>query len=97
MCNIYYHKCEICNEKIPMHIGDYKYEPEEVQAYCYSHYNAAPKGSYLFVLKYTEDDADYETGASLSYPGGWKCAIYSEGCPDIVHPNFAQDMEITKI
>ena len=65
MCDCYSHKCECCEELIPMHIGDFAYPREDFKVWCKNHIDEAEKGSVIFTLK--EDDDEYLAG--------WKCAI----------------------
>jgi hypothetical protein len=41
MCNCYEHPCEVCRKGLPVHLGDFATDPEEIEAYCWKH---IPKG-----------------------------------------------------
>ena len=37
MCDCYGHKCKLCDEVIPMHLGDFDTGRGEVDVYCWRH------------------------------------------------------------
>lgn len=37
MCDCYAHKCRLCNEVIPMHLGDFNTGRSEIDVYCWRH------------------------------------------------------------
>jgi len=37
MCDCYDHKCLLCDETVPVHIGDYAYPREDVEVLCKAH------------------------------------------------------------
>lgn len=86
MCNCYGHKCEVCDEVIPMHIGDFKFPPSRFKAWCPSHVKQAEPGSVVFTLLKRD----------WPYRKGWKCAILGpevglgNGCDN--HPNIGAPM-----
>ena len=92
MCDCYNHKCECCEELIPMHIGDFKYPRTDFQVWCGKHIDKAPAGSVIFEAIDPDDEDE---------PLGWKCAILgpevgldpSEGNA----PNSGAMMECSKI
>ena len=60
------HKCEECDETIPIHIEDYKFPRTDFKAYCKDHIKVAPIGTRVFEVC---DDSDSE------YPKGYICGI----------------------
>ena len=67
MCDCYEHKCECCNELVPMHIGDYRFPRSDFRVWCGSHISKAPKGAVIFKsIK----------GRRFSFDGFLRCAIY---------------------
>ena len=71
MCDCYGHKCELCDEIVPMHIGDYAYPREAFRVWCDKHVDVAPFGAIVFTL--AEDETDVMFGEA--YQKGWRCAI----------------------
>ena len=37
MCDCYYHKCKECDITLPVHLGDYDTEREEIEVFCKDH------------------------------------------------------------
>ena len=80
MCDCYYHKCEICEETIPMHIADFAFPRKDFKVYCHKHIGQAPIGAVIFELV---------SGPFEEYDHGWKCAIFgpkvgqTDNCPNI--------------
>ncbi len=66
MCDCYSPKCEICDERIPVHIGDYNYPREDVQVFCRLHI----PGRKVTVFTSTE-----KSRMDPEYPKGWSCGI----------------------
>ncbi len=90
MCDCYGHRCECCDELIPMHIADFDYKREAFRVWCGKHIDQAPTGAMIFELIAPEPQIDSE-------PVGWKCAILG---PDVgydggMHPNVAGEMTET--
>lgn len=91
MCDCYEHKCEICNELIPWHIGDFNFDRKEFKIWCYKHIQYAESGSVLFtLLKASGNDKKY----GLFF--GWQCAAKG---PEIEphgnnHPNSGSQFKI---
>lgn len=50
MCDCYYHKCSVCDDTIPVHIGDYKYPRTDVEAWCFRHIPKNEPGVEVFVM-----------------------------------------------
>ncbi len=94
MCDCYAHKCECCEELIPMHIGDYEFPREDFRVWCEKHVGEAPAGATIFETIEPEDDFD-------SIPLGWKCAILGPevGSDDVWgnHPNLAPEMKCWEV
>lgn len=74
MCDCYEHKCECCNETIPMHIEDFNYPRNKFKVWCYKHAAKAIPGSVIFTI-IGLSDFDELDGVEL----GWQCAIYGPG------------------
>ncbi len=91
MCDCYGHKCECCDEFIPMHIGDFANEREEFKVWCEKHINQAPSGAVIFEVTKAWDEDDEGVG--------WKCAILGPevGGEGGNHPNIGGDMSETTI
>lgn len=88
MCDCYDHKCEVCENTIPMHIADFDFPREDFKVYCQDHISEAPNGAIIFeLLKNTSLVSSY---VKLSI--GWKCAIAG---PEMDkggnHPNVGVD------
>jgi hypothetical protein len=69
MCDCYWPKCEICDETIPVHIGDFRYPREDVKVWCGKHiprdeYDDPSPGVEVFVLWHDPDD-DLPIGSSF--------------------------------
>lgn len=79
MCDCYSHKCEVCDELIPMHIGDFKFPREYFRVWCDKHIPWAKAGAVVFEVIESKFgfDCDPET------PIGWKCAIWGPEVGDI--------------
>ena len=96
MCDCYGHKCECCEELIPMHIGDFEFPREDFRVWCEKHIGEAPAGATIFETIESEDDFD-------QLPLGWKCAILG---PEVglnweagegTHPNLAAEMKCMEV
>lgn len=70
MCDCYDHKCEICEETVPMHIADDAFPRKDFRVYCHKHINQAPIRAVIFELIYDP---------SKEFDPGWKCAIFGPG------------------
>ena len=78
-----------CNEKgcakiLPIHLGDYDTDPEEIEVFCEDHIPNI--NARVFILKEEDDE----------YKKGWKMAIRSltknaQKNRDMNHPNLAAD------
>lgn len=92
MCNCYFHKCEECNKELPIHIGDFRYDPKELLVWCTEH---LPRNR-ATVFTLTEDEELWHGEKHAEYPKGWKCAIRlcngnvepesSDVCPNLSAP-----------
>ncbi len=90
MCDCYGHKCECCDELVPMHIGDFAYGREAFRVWCEKHIEEAPSGAVIFELTEPEAGIDSERA-------GWRCAISGPevGGDGDMHPNVAGEMRET--
>ncbi len=79
MCDCYSHKCELCDELIPMHIGDYKFPREDFRVWCKKHIPWAKEKAVIFEVIKNETEIDYDP----EMPVGWKCAIWGPEVGDI--------------
>jgi len=73
MCDIVNSPCKICKKDLPLHLGDYKTAPEEMECYCSKH--LPEKDVSIFTL--LEDDTtllEDDTG-SVTFKQGWKMGI----------------------
>ena len=65
MCNCLMMPCKVCGTLLPLHLGDWLTQPEEVECYCRSH---LPKGNVtVFILTKSEKYPIYKIG--------WKMGI----------------------
>jgi len=69
MCDCYGAKCEECDEVLPVHLGDYDTDRDEVKVFCKDHIPDMD----CRVFTTIEDDCDDECGTGLKK--GWKMAI----------------------
>lgn len=90
MCDCYGHKCELCDELIPMHIGDFKFPRENFKVWCEKHIAQAHEGAVIF--ESIQDDDNY---LDEGYSVGWKCAIYGPEVGDDGNnsPNIGMKMK----
>ncbi len=96
MCNCYFHKCEECDKEVPIHIGDFRYPPENLNVWCKEH--LPRKKVTIFTL--AEDEELWPGEKHTEYPKDWKCAIRlcngdTEPEADDVCPNLSAPYEIT--
>ena len=96
MCDCYGHKCECCDELIPMHIADFGFPRDDFRIWCEKHINKAPAGAIIFET--LEPEGDF-----CGVPAGWKCAILG---PDVGldwqrsqgnHPNIGSEMKCKEV
>lgn len=87
MCDCYGHKCECCDELVPMHIGDFAYPQEAFRVWCEKHIEEATSGAVVFEMVGPAEGIDDE-------PIGWRCAILGPevGGDGDNHPNVGGDM-----
>ncbi len=97
MCDCYSHGCEICKKPLPVHIGDFIVDREDIKVYCGGHIPKNFKGA---IWEFTESTLDFED--SKEYPAGTKIGIeliatdkikkmrgyYIEGYDRWLHPNW---------
>ena len=48
MCDCYGHKCELCDELVPMHIADFDYSRSRFRVWCGEHADQAPPDAVRF-------------------------------------------------
>lgn len=75
MCDCYSHKCECCEELIPVHIADFNYPREDFKVWCKDHIDNAERGSVVFELI----NIDKMVKKWAGFPVGWKCVIKGPG------------------
>lgn len=93
MCNIVNSPCKICGKDLPLHLGDYKTAPHEVECYCEEH---IPDNN---VRVFTLIEDDYFVVWKIDHPKGWKMGIRSltdnaKECEECNYPNVYADYEI---
>ena len=81
MCDCYMHKCELCDESVDMHIGDFRYPRTALKVWCAQHITKARPGAVLFTWDASEWDASGAcavlgpavggTGDNHPNVGGW--------------------------
>jgi len=74
MCDCYSHKCQICDETVEVHIGDFAFPREDVEVWCKCHLPIGVSGVEIF---------QYPTCALRLCGGKYRP---SDEC---VHPNAA--------
>ncbi len=85
MCDCYDAKCELCDERIPMHIADFNYPREDFKVWCRKHLAGASSDAVVFLIVEASDiEGD-------DFPPGWACAIAGPEVGDEGgnHPNLA--------
>ena len=87
MCDCYGHRCECCEELVPMHIANFKFPRSNFRVWCNDHIDNAPSEARLFELLEKDDHNDL--------PIGWKCAILGPevGCDKGNLPNTSAEMK----
>lgn len=92
MCDCYYHKCEICDNTVPIHISDFDYPRSDFKVWCYQHIEHASPGSTMFEITEVHEvdiaDPDYP---NLDVWVGWKCAILGPEVGIRNTPNLASE------
>jgi hypothetical protein len=98
MCNIVNSPCIICDKNLPLHLGDYDTNPEEVECFCSEH--IPDNDVSVFVL--TEDDV-YEDRPyiqrTIIFKKGWVMGIRyltdnARTHKDKNYPNVGADWEV---
>ena len=69
MCDCYEHKCQLCDATIPVHVGDYRFDRDEVEAWCHRHIPDEP-GVQVWKMTTTDDFGRYE-----KYPKGMRFGL----------------------
>jgi len=83
MCDCYMHKCDVCDKRIDMHIGDFRYPRSAFNVWCAKHLEKAPGGSVVFTWQASEHERK-----------GGVCAVFGPavGGTGDNHPNIGSDM-----
>ena len=76
MCNIVASPCKICGKDLPLHLGDYDTEPEEVECYCSEHLPDTNVRIFTLMEDDVYEDLPY-IPKSIIYPKGWVMGIRS--------------------
>lgn len=84
MCDCYSHKCEVCEETIPMHINDFDDPRDAFKVWCQKHVKYAYPGAIVYTLEANAVHVDDHHHC----PKGWRCAILG---PDSGTPNVGVD------
>lgn len=109
MCNIVNSPCVVCKKDLPLHLGDYETEPEEVECFCSEHIPDTNVRVFTLIEDDVDTDYDYpwendqliqtKTGEHVSYPKGWTMGIRSltdtaRRFEEMNFPNVGADFEI---
>jgi hypothetical protein len=98
VCRILDYPCKLCNKLLPLHLGDYETDPEEVEVFCQDH--LPDKEVRIFTLTDTDKHtvrARYPN-EDKAYPVGWKMGIryLTDNAKEnayMNHPNLGVDWE----
>ncbi len=74
MCDCYFQKCCMCDNKIYLHLGDYRTQRDEIKIYCKKHIPKNNKNG--IVWKY------WETYKSIIYKGIYYIELLTENAKD---------------
>jgi hypothetical protein len=45
MCDCFLKPCKVCGRRIPVHLGDFLTDRNEIEVYCWEHLGNLPEGS----------------------------------------------------
>lgn len=95
MCDCYNPECEICAERIPVHIQDFNFPRCDIKVFCREHLPTVR--ATIFEVTEGTDEEDEEHPYEMN---GYKCAIRLQGGkiePESfgVCPNISSDYKIT--
>ena len=93
MCDICSLKCVHCDVRLPVHLGDYDTDRDEILVFCKDHLPEYDVRIYTLV-----EDEVTEYG-NLEFPKGWKMGIRTltynaEQNKDVNYPNTCADWDI---
>lgn len=96
MCDCYSHKCKECDTKLPVHLGDYETERDEIEVFCQNHLPDKDVRIFTLTKKFEFPDRypdDYEPNV------GWQMGIRAltdnaRKWKEYNHPNLASDVEV---
>ncbi len=99
MCDCYYHKCKECDAKLPVHLGDYDTQRDEIEVFCEDHIPEHDVRAFTVTGVFEDEENNYFENDKTYV--GWKMAmrsltenaIYNE---EGNHPNLASKIEIEK-
>jgi len=97
MCDCYYHKCKECDITLPVHLGDYDTEREEIEVFCKDHipeYNVR-----VFTVKKVYEDEESNFSEKNKVSIGWKMGIRSltenaKNNEKVNTPNLASEIDV---
>ena len=102
MCDILDVPCMVCGKLLPLHLGDYETDRDEVECYCQDHlpeqnvriFTLTDTDKHTVRARYPEED--------LEYPVGWQMGIRyltdnAKENADMNHPNVGVDYETEDI
>jgi hypothetical protein len=92
MCDICNSPCKVCGEALPLHLGDYETDRDEVECFCAKH--LPDKKVRIFTL--TEDSMIEEYSKESEFKKGWQMGIRdltknARRNKKMNHPNIAAD------
>jgi len=101
MCDCYLHKCKFCEEKLPVHLGNFETDRSEIEVFCEKH--IPDHNVFIFTVVKVFNEIDGLSEEDKVYVG-WKMGIrpLTENAKCWLlqrynHPNLASDYETTFI
>ena len=109
MCDCYQHKCDDkkCNEYIPIHIGDFCTDRDNLEVLCPRHMPKRFKDFDGAIFKWEASESASEGINDKSIPKGYRCSIrikdikkvdkdrfYPKDNIDSIHPNSLKAVRI---
>jgi hypothetical protein len=109
MCDCYFHKCKECDTKLPVHLGDYETERNEIEVFCQDH--LPNENVRIFTVTktfvYTNTDGEEEEYLLLKTdpyepPIGWQMGIRSLTKNAVLreylnYPNLASKFKVKEL
>lgn len=90
MCNCYDAKCKECDTRLPIHLGDWNTEEDEIEVFCNEHIPYV--NARIFTLK--EDEYNLKKGYRIAIR---PLTMNARNNRDLNHPNTCVDWKILDI